>query len=241
MKRYYSKYRSSSLSGKNLFRRNHIETLFKQFSVNFGKHLPSSKSAAIVDIGCGAGELVGWLQSRGFTNVYGYDISQEQINEAKHSFFGEFFCADVLNDDFNFPMADVFFLRDVLEHFNTDQIDKIFIKLRSRLNPDGQIIIQTVNASAHSGLITFYSDITHQTCFTERSLSQIIRINLGVTPVFFPWYRLGKSWVSIIALYLSRVLGLVRYILTSIEIGSGNKIFTPNLIAVIHIGGKEDD
>ena len=233
MNEYYTRYRSASSTGKNIFRARHIQGLYKQFALNFGRLLPSDKSTKIVDIGCGAGELIGWLQSRGFSNVVGYDLSEEQIKEAQESFHGDFFCADVLSSDFDFPRADVFFLRDVLEHFDNLQIDEILSRLQTHLNPGGCIIIQTVNGSTHSGLVSFYSDYTHKTCFTERSLSQVINLRFGVNPDFFPWYRLGDSWKSMAAVICSRILGRIRFVITAIDIGTGNKIFTPNLIAII--------
>ena len=48
----------------------------------FGAFMPSDKAAKIMDLGCGPGSIVWWLRDRGYGNVAGIDISQEQVNVA---------------------------------------------------------------------------------------------------------------------------------------------------------------
>jgi len=41
--------------------------------------LPEDKKAKIIDLGCGNGGFVYWLQQIGYQNAEGIDISAEQI------------------------------------------------------------------------------------------------------------------------------------------------------------------
>ena len=44
--------------------------------------LPSNKDVRIVDLGCGFGTFVKPAMNAGYSNVVGYDISQEQVDVA---------------------------------------------------------------------------------------------------------------------------------------------------------------
>ena len=45
-------------------------------------HLPNSRDVAVVDLGCGQGQLVKQLILHGYTNAQGIDISPEQVELA---------------------------------------------------------------------------------------------------------------------------------------------------------------
>jgi len=239
----YKNYRSNaSSSKKNINRKNHIASLLFQFDKNFLKFLPSDKNAKIIDIGCGSGELLEWLRIKGYDNVEGYDISQEQVDEALKSFDINVHCEDVLSGEAHFPSADVYFFRDVLEHFDQESIQALFDRLSDITKNEIRIIVQTVNGSTMSGMATYYSDYTHRSCFTERSLMQIFKANFDCNVHCYPWYAYAKSSLSSLRVLLTRCMVFWRSVSAAIERGSTNRIYTLNFIAIIDIttGEKND-
>lgn len=52
-----------------------------------------SKDAPIIDIGCGVGHNLNFLKQEGFNNLYGIDISEQQVNSARAKLLN----ADVIN------------------------------------------------------------------------------------------------------------------------------------------------
>ena len=140
----------------------------------FGRFVPSDKSAKIMDLGCGPGSIVWWLRDRGYRDVAGIDISQEQVDIA-HGLGLD--CVEK-GDIFEFLRADgadydVLFARDVLEHLDKESCFQ-FVKLcQARLKSGGRLILQVPNAeSPFFGRIR-YGDFTHELAFTPSSVSQI--------------------------------------------------------------------
>src|ERR1700704_3229618 len=87
------------------------------------KHVPRERSTAILDLGCGFGALLYWLQKAGYTNLEGMDRSAEQVQGA-HSLGLDF----VQQGDITQHLAarasascDVIFAFDVLEHFSKEE------------------------------------------------------------------------------------------------------------------------
>lgn len=56
-----------------------FETYYKYFKKNYLKHLPESKESKILDIGCGMGHFLYFLEKEGYKNYLGIDISKENI------------------------------------------------------------------------------------------------------------------------------------------------------------------
>src|SRR4051812_43231134 len=73
---YISNY-NSNLYGENSLAR--IAAHFPALKYYYGRHLPKDKNAMILDIGCGDGNFVYWMQQAGYTNAHGIDLSAEQV------------------------------------------------------------------------------------------------------------------------------------------------------------------
>lgn len=139
-------------------------------------HLSStSKNARIVDIACGNGSFVHFLQKSGFSNVFGFDISAEQIQVGQ-----ALGISNIQVMDFNQFLADanqkadVFVLMDILEHLDRDEIFTLLDELLLRLNDDGMLLIHVPNAEGIFGMRVRYGDLTHEISFTTKSMSQLL-------------------------------------------------------------------
>jgi 2-polyprenyl-3-methyl-5-hydroxy-6-metoxy-1,4-benzoquinol methylase len=105
-------------------------------------NLKINKNATILDFGCGTGNLVAILKTKGFTNVIGIDIDQDSIEKGK-----EFHNIDCLFFESNYNLEnknfDVVICNDVLEHIV--DVHEFLDKLVSLVNSNGILLIKTPN------------------------------------------------------------------------------------------------
>ena len=97
----------------------------------------------ILDIGCGPGKTA--LEFKGSKKYIGIDISDQYIIDAKKNFseFGEFYCISVekinegpLKDINNIDMV---IMKGIFHHLSDDQIDNLFLNLKTKLNKKAKI------------------------------------------------------------------------------------------------------
>lgn len=238
--KFYSKYVATQTS--QLYGEANLENIKKQFVVwqkYFGRFLPENKNAKIIELGCGNGGFVYWLQSLGYTNARGVDISGEQVKTAEKLGIKNIIKADLMiflgkKEE----KYDIIFMRDVLEHFNKDEILEILDLVSQSLNIGGKVIIQAPNAENLLNGRLRYGDFTHEISFTESSMRQLLSIGgfsdieiYGAEPVVhgfksFIRYCLWKCIKHCLRIYLL------------IETGSGKGIFTQNIIIKAGIDEK---
>jgi 2-polyprenyl-3-methyl-5-hydroxy-6-metoxy-1,4-benzoquinol methylase len=60
------------------------KTVFRSFEATLADLLPASHSASVLDVACGEGSLLIFLRSRGYTELFGLDLSPENV-EICHS------------------------------------------------------------------------------------------------------------------------------------------------------------
>jgi 2-polyprenyl-3-methyl-5-hydroxy-6-metoxy-1,4-benzoquinol methylase len=230
--KFYAKYISKNT--RYLYGELSIKDIKKQFVVwdkYFGGFLPKNKKASIIELGCGNGGLVYWLQNIGYPSACGIDASPEQVEHAKSLGVKNITQANLIDflkgkSDF----YDVIFLRDVIEHFKKDEALEILDGLHKALKKGGMLIIQTPNAAGIFGSRYRYHDFTHESGFTENSLRQVLLMNNFSDLKFYetgPVIHGLKSFIRFV-LWKFIKIGLRVYLL--IETGSGKEIFTQNII-----------
>nr|MBA3259574.1 class I SAM-dependent methyltransferase [Gemmatimonadales bacterium] len=85
----------------------------------WGRLLPEDRQSRILDVGCGSGSLVWWMQQRGYVNAAGIDVSAELVQVAGTLGVRNIEHADLRDYLGSRPAAyDLLILRDVLEHFD---------------------------------------------------------------------------------------------------------------------------
>lgn len=211
--------------------KDHITKQFPIWNAYFGKLLPRNKEASILDIGCGDGGFILWLQSLGYTNVQGVDISLEQVNLAKTNgvsnvVVGDFFqTLPSQKDTFDFVIA-----RDVLEHIAKDKIVDALLLIRASLRGNGNFIAQTANAENPLWGRLRHGDFTHELAFTNSSVRQVLMITGFNTINVLPQRPVVHGLASLIRFFLWRFIEIMLMIYLFIETGSGDGIFTQNII-----------
>jgi 2-polyprenyl-3-methyl-5-hydroxy-6-metoxy-1,4-benzoquinol methylase len=226
-----------SLHNMHLYGLPSLERFDAQKGVNdfyLEKFIPHNKKATILDIGCGDGNLVYWLKSKGYENVEGVDISPEQIESGLSLGISNLYIGDIsifLQDIKG--KYDLIIARDVFEHFTKQEFFDALILIRKALVDNGKLIIQVPNGEGINYTSIFYGDITHEMAFTRSSLRQLTMAtgfrNVTVYPIN-PYPKGIKGFIRSI-LWSYKVI-FIRF-WHMVERGGSNGIYTANLIAQI--------
>lgn len=141
------------------------------------KHFPQDRACRILDVGCGHGALLYFLQQAGYTNAQGVDGSPEQVELAKNLGVAGVQLGDAM--DFlrhcASSSADVVSLFDVLEHLTRQEAFDLITEVRRVLAPGGLCIGHVPNAEGIFGSRIRHGDLTHEQAFTPKSISQMFR------------------------------------------------------------------
>ncbi len=139
--------------------------------------LPINKDAAILDVGCGGGELLYFFKARGYTHLQGVDISPEQVSISRQV-INNVTEANVLDYLGKHPgKYDLITGLDIVEHFHKDEVLRFFDTCYAALRPGGRLILQTPNAESPWGLKVRYGDFTHEQAFDPNSLRQLLSLS----------------------------------------------------------------
>ncbi len=135
--------------------------------------LPEDKTAKIVDVGCGSGQFIYFLNKHGYKNVIGIDLDDKQINFAQRLGLNVK-CTSAYEylKDYQYNL-DLIVMLDILEHLTLEELFSLLELAYQALAPGGSIIVSVPNATSPTGLSTRFADITHETCFSPASLSQV--------------------------------------------------------------------
>ena len=134
-----------------------------------------SKQSRILELGCGQGQVLDFLNQQGFSSVEGVDTSEEQVMAAER--YGlEVYHSDV----FEFLQAthqayDLVLAIDFVEHFTRQELIQLLCGIKEILNKGGHLILRTPNGQGIFAGQIIYGDLTHMTILTPQSLRQILR------------------------------------------------------------------
>lgn len=228
----YISHHNKNLYGENSLSR--IKAYFPALDYYYGRHLPANKDVAILDIGCGDGNSVYWLQQRGYKNTYGVDVSVEQIEKGKSMGISNLISSDIVQYlAGNTDKYDVIIAKDVIEHFTKDEVFEILELIYKNLKDGGRFIMQVPNGQGIYHTSIFYGDYTHEMAYTMSSISQITANNGFSGANYYPTGPIPKNIKGMIryALWQLKVAQLKFW--KMIETGNASGIFTQNIIAVI--------
>ncbi len=176
-KRCYDSYVNTSWKHTHNMSEKEYVLLRKVYQNRFKKYLPENKDARILDVACGPGHFLSFLQKEGYKHAQGIDISDEQLALASKMGVQNIKKADLfswLSD--NKAGYDLIVAFDIIEHLHKPEIIKALDLINSALKPNGNIIIGVPNASSLFGSGSVHINFTHETGLTPKSISQIIRV-----------------------------------------------------------------
>jgi len=192
------------------------------------------RDAPVLELGCGAGGLLAYLERRGFSHASGIDISAEQIALARErgvrAEVGD--VNDVLRSRHGAYAAIV--AVDVLEHLTRDELVQLAPTVFAALKPGGVWLIQTANGAGLFPRQVIYGDLTHVTVLTPESLGQLLRA-FGFVELAF--YETGPVPIRLrgkLDLALWAAIKTVANAIRRIETGKHQAIWTENFICLAH-------
>lgn len=139
------------------------------------KFIPVDRGIKLLDLGCGHGAFLYFLERAGYPNIVGIDISSEQVDLAHRLGLPHVAQGDIyeyllgLDGD----SIDVILLLDVIEHYSRPQLFELLDEVYRVLRAGGKCIVHVPNGEGLFGLRTLFSDLTHELAFTVRSLQQL--------------------------------------------------------------------
>ena len=190
------------------------------------------KNVSVLEIGCGRGFFLEFLQNEGYENLYGIDISEEQIKIASSKKLNVEVADALQYLQTNKNRFDIIIALDFIEHFNKDEIITIVEGVFEHLNGGGIFIIHTPNGQAIASGKLVYGDLTHSTIFTPNSAQQILRYAGFDEISFYETAPLIKNVKGTIRLILWKIVKFFYNILLIIETGRPEKVLTRNFVCV---------
>ncbi len=197
------------------------------------KFLPKDFSLKIADLGCGHGALLFCLKELGYKNIFGVDLSVQQVDLAH-----KFGIMEVSKQDLYLFLEqssenyDVIFIMDVLEHLEMDELLMLLDKVHQKLNVDGILVVHVPNGAGLFGMRVRYGDLTHVNCFTSSSMRQLLSI-CGFNRIqHFEDVPVIHGVKSFVRFFLWKILTIIPRVLLQAETGEIRHILSQNFLTV---------
>jgi len=211
------------------------------FRAQLGRFLPARRDAAILDVGCGYGSLLHFLQHQGYTNTAGIDVSPEQVAAARALGVRNVEVAGA--EEYLARHAGAFDLiaaLDVLEHFTKDEALRVADLLCAALRPGGRVLLRVPNGDSPFASWIRYGDFTHEVIYTPSSIRQLLRVAGFAGVEVYPLEPVVHGPASAVRWMLWQgIKQLVRLYLLVEQGTPGSGVFTSNLLATARRPGGE--
>lgn len=191
-----------------------------------------NKNAAIIDLGCGEGNFLQSLKDAGFVNLFGIDISEQQIEKVSSKMVNarKINIFDFIETNKN--KYDIIFALDFVEHFQKKELLKLFSGIYNMMSDNSILIIRTPNGEGLFPNRIIYGDLTHLTVFSQNSLIQILRIVDFTEIKFYETGPVSKNIIGFIRLVLWKLITAIVKVIRLVETGNYENILTQEFICV---------
>ena len=163
-------------------------------------HFPVDKEVKVVDLGCGYGAFLYFINQNGYRNVSGIDTSVEMVEVAEKLGIESVVQGDVISFMEQQPdeSIDVITAIDLIEHFTKEDLFYLVVQFHRVLKKGGRVITHQPNGEGVFGNSIRYGDFTHEQAFTRVSMAQIFLSNSFQSVRSFedkPLSYSAKSWI----------------------------------------------
>jgi cyclopropane fatty-acyl-phospholipid synthase-like methyltransferase len=232
----YSYYLGQNVDPDNFIQGLDQAQLRRQFRYWWKDVLPIDRQQPVLDLGCGWGGFLSFLQSEGYSNLTGVDSSPQQVEIAHRLGLANVEVGDVfetLSKHQDYYVCISAF--NLLEHLDKENVLPFLRTAKRALQPKGCLLLELPNANSLFGSRTRYWDFTHELSFTPTSLSQLFEV------VGFERVQLRErepvvhGIKSAIRSSLWKCIREISSLYLLVEQGnSGHKVFTQDMHAVAY-------
>ena len=204
-----------------------------QFEKNYSQIFPDNKDIQILDIGPGKGEMLSYLAKNGYLNIEAVDISESVVNFIRKLNFNCTLATDLTGFlETKQKKYSVITMCDVVEHIPKDDILPIISSVYNSLEEGGIFIVQVPNMQSIVANIFMYDDFTHEAGYTERSLTQMLRM-CGFSSIHcYGFEFLGLGFKAKIHRFIRSILWFFVKLYRNINGTMPHKILHPVLFAI---------
>lgn len=161
--------------------------MHSELDLNYSSCLPNDKNARILDLGCGSGFLLNYLDSKGYQNYVGVDVDANILNSIDHRFKNK---TQHITDLLDFLKSsnekyDLIIAKDVIYYFPPTMLLRYMKAIVDSLHKDGVIIVEIFNGALLTAPYTAAKDYGIVNMFTEGSLRTVLEdAGLCVTELY---------------------------------------------------------
>ncbi len=166
-----------AISSGSVYRQ--IEGMWPYYEVNYAPHIVGlGGNADVLEIGCGPGNLLAWLRSRGLSNIHGVDASPGDVDFANsHLGPDTVECGDAISYLETHPNGyDLIVAKALVEHLPKDRLLRMVRALGVALRDRATVLIDVPNMDWLVASHERYMDLTHEVGFTRESLAALMRL-----------------------------------------------------------------
>jgi len=212
--------------------------MYAALELNYGPYLPENKDARILDLGCGSGLLLEYLDFKGYTNILGVDVDEVALSKVDKKFKGNI---KHINDLLVFLKSeskkfDMIIAKDVIYYFPPENIIAYMQSITAALNKDGSIIVEVFNGALLTAPYTAAKDFGIVNIFTEKSVRSVLESSLLQVDEVFGVRKIQrrglKNLIYLLGVFMWHLI-LRSIFLLERGVDDGNpKILTKSIIAV---------
>ena len=144
------------------FKRKHL----LQYDKEFAKLTGASPTMTVLEIGCGTGLFLRYLEAYEYREIVGIDMDENLADSLADLKRSEIYLDDVtsvLKNKLANRKFDRIVLLDVAEHLKLDVLERLMKLLSKHINSNGRLLLRVPNIESPWGLKMFYGSFDHVT------------------------------------------------------------------------------
>ncbi|PIW44358.1 MAG: class I SAM-dependent methyltransferase [Zetaproteobacteria bacterium CG12_big_fil_rev_8_21_14_0_65_54_13] len=154
-----------------------FEQLARWYDGRLSPHLPKDKQARCLDVPCGFGNFLYFLNGKGYQNIQGIDLDSKQVELAKlvglPAEQGDAF--QILSGEG--ASFDLVTSLDFIEHLDKDKVLEFLSLIYNGLKPGGTIILRAPCGDGPFGAHDAWNDLTHQWGMTSNVVRTLLEMH----------------------------------------------------------------
>ncbi|RLL51947.1 class I SAM-dependent methyltransferase [Mariprofundus sp. EBB-1] len=154
-----------------------FEKMAKWYACRLSPFLPENPDAHCLDLPCGFGNFLYFLEGRGYKNTLGLDLDAEQVRLARLLNLPAEEGDALLHLQSKPNQYDLISSLDFIEHLSKDDALALIELCMQALRPGGRLILRAPCADGPFGAHDAWNDMTHEWGLTSNVLRTILELN----------------------------------------------------------------